>query len=197
MDQDLVERSRDTFEIEGIDEEAGIASLAVRAGGDEPPNLFVRGATAPRRHLLKLSESLQVAVGADDFFDRFDAERTYQLVLQVRDAHVEPELLHFLTTEVGTETRALERSVKDRRLAGIAEAREPEAIAPRAEFLEEPPDAVRSSERNDPDPRPREVDPPPLSQRLNSDLVTHAFDDHERSGAELHSLLLGVNGARL
>jgi hypothetical protein len=182
VDQDPVEWSRDTLEIEGIDEVAGVADLATSAGTDEPPKLFVGGAAAPRRHLLELAEALEITVGADDFFDRRHAERADQLVLQIRDAYVEPELLHLLTTEVGAQTAALKRLAKDRHLAGIAESREPEAIPPRAEFLEEPSDAVRSSERNDPDPRPSEVESPPLSQRFDRDLVTYAFNDHERAG---------------
>ena len=182
MGQDLVERSGDTLEIEGIHEKARISGLAARAGGDEAPKLLVGGSAAPRRHLLELAESLQVTVRADDFFGCGDAERADELVLQVRDADVEPELLHLLTTEVGSQTDTLERAAKDGLLAGIAEAREPQAVARRAELFYEPPDAVRPCERHDPDPRRCEVDPPPRSQGLDRDLVARALDDEERAG---------------
>src|SRR6476619_6975144 len=44
-----------------------------------------------------------------------------------------PEPLHLLVTEVGAQTGALECPAKDRCLAGIAQARQPEVITPRAE----------------------------------------------------------------
>src|SRR5436190_17969207 len=120
MHQDPVKWSRDALEIQAVDEEAGIAGLAARAGADEPPKLFVGGSVAPRRHLLELPEVLEVTVGVDDSFNRSHAERADQLVLQVLDANVEPELLHFLSVEAGAHPGALERPPKDRRLARIA-----------------------------------------------------------------------------
>jgi hypothetical protein len=181
MGEDSVEWPRDALEIERIDEQAGVADLATSAAAHEPPKLLLGGTAAPLRHLLQRPESMEITVGAEDFFDGRHAKRTNQLILQVRDAHVEPELLHFRTSEVGAQTGALECPAKHRLLAGVAETSDAHAVVRRSELVEEASDAVRAPEPNEPDSRRCEVNPAPLGQRLDRDLVAHAFDDHDRA----------------
>src|SRR5262249_36748524 len=87
--QDTVQRPRDRSEVEAIDEQAGIAGLAPRSRGDEPPKLLVDGSVTPGRHLLKLAEPVQIAVRGKDLLDPRRAKRADQLVLQVRVTYVE------------------------------------------------------------------------------------------------------------
>ena len=93
------------------------------------------------------------------FFDGCRTERANQLILQIRDAHVEPEPFHCGAREVRAETGALERSPKDPLLARIVKACEPESIRWSTELGQEASDAVRTSKPNDLDAGRREVDP--------------------------------------
>jgi hypothetical protein len=184
--EDCVERSRDVREIKRIDEQARVADLSMCAAAHEPPELLVRGALAPRRHLLERPQPTEIALGTDDFFDGADTQRADQLVLQIRYAHVEPEVLHFRPAEVAPKTSALERRTKDRFLAGVAEAGEP-GTTPRIDFAEERPDPVRASERNDPNSRVCKSDAPSLSKRFERDLVAQTFNDDYRAHRRLHT----------
>src|SRR4029077_6271018 len=94
-----------------------------------------------------------------------------QLILQIRDAHVEAEPFHCHAREVRAETGALERSPKDPLLACIVKAPEPESISWSTELGQEASNAVRAAKPNDPDPRRREVDPASPGQCLDRDLV--------------------------
>jgi hypothetical protein len=181
MREDSVERSRHAVEIERIDEEAGVPDLAAPAAAHEPPKLLLDRTAAPFRHLLERSKPMEIVVGAENLFDARGADRTDQLLLEIRLAHVEPELLHIRTGEVRAEARALERPAKHRFLAGIAETREPQAVPAGAELLEEGADAVCASEANDLNVRGGEVDPAPLGQRLDCDLIAYSFNDYGRA----------------
>jgi hypothetical protein len=183
MGEHSVEWSRDGLVIEGIDQEAGVADLAAGAAAHEPPKLLLGRGAAPRRHLLQRAEPTDITVGADDLFDGHRTERPDQLILQILDAHIEPELLHSCTGEVAAETGALQCPTKDRLLPGIAKAGEPQAIIGSPELLEEGSDSVGASEPNDPNPRRCEVDPPALSQRFDRQLIARAFDDNNRAHA--------------
>ena len=94
-----------------------------------------------------------------------------QLVLQVRVACVEPELL-----QVSAEAGPLERSAEHRLLSGVAETREPHAVQ-RTELLEEAPDAVRAAEPDDPNAGRFEIDVATFGECLERSLVAEALDD--------------------
>jgi len=179
MGKDSVERPRDAFEIERLHEQAGVADLAASAAAHEPPKLLLGGAVAPRRHLLERSKPAEVVVSVEDLFDARRAERTDQLLLEIRDADVEPEVLQVGARELGAETGALERLSEDPLLGGIAKTREARAILLCNELLEERPDAMCASEALDPNARGRKVQAAPLGERFDCDLVTLPFDDHD------------------
>jgi hypothetical protein len=179
MGEDAIERSRNMVEIERLHEQAGVANLAASAAAHEPPKLLLGGAVAPRRHLLERSKPAEVVVGVEDLFDARRAERTDQLLLEIRDADVEPEVLHVRTRELGAETGALERLSEDSLLARIAKTREARSILLCNEVLEERPDAMCASEALDPNARGRKVQAAPLGERFDCDLVTLPFDDHD------------------
>jgi hypothetical protein len=180
MGEDSVEWPRDALEIERIDEEAGIADLAASAAAQEPPKLLLVGPAAPLRHLLERPKPTEITVGAKDCFDGRRTERPDELILQICDAHVEPKLLQVHTSEVGAKTGALECPAKHRLLFCIAQSREPRAIIPWTELVEESCDAVGASEPNNADVRRYKVHPASLGQRLDRDLVAHALNDHDR-----------------
>jgi hypothetical protein len=177
--KDSVERPRDAFESERIDKESGVADLAAAAAAHEPPKLLLGGAIAPRRHLLECPKAMEIAVGAEDLFDTRRTERTDQLLLEIRDAHEEPELLHVRTREVGAEAPALECPAKHQLLARIAETSEPEGTLARAELLEERPDAVCATQASNVDARHGKVEAAPLGERFDRDLVAYSFDEHD------------------
>jgi hypothetical protein len=191
MGKDSVERPRHAIEIERIDEVAGVPDFAAPAAAHEPPKLLLGGAVAPLRHLLERSKPVEVVIGVEDLFDARRAKRTNQLVLEIRDADVEPDVLHIHARKVGAEAGALESRAENRLLSGIAEAREPQAIPPRAELLEEAADAVRASEADNLDALCVKLDSPPLGQRFDRDLVACSFDDHDRAGIGPYD----INGA--
>ena len=107
---------------------------------------------------------MEITVAVQDVFHGCRTERANQLILQIRDAHVEAEPFHRRAREVRAATGALERSPKNRLLACIVKAREPQAVSPTTELGQEASDAVRASKPNDLDPRRREVDPASRSQ---------------------------------
>ena len=179
MGKDSVERPRDAFEIERLHEQAGVADLAASTAAHEPPKLLLGGTVAPCRHLLERSKPAEVVVGVEDLFDARRAERTDQLLLEIRDADVEPEVLHVRARELGAETGALERLSEDSLLARIAKTREARSILLCNEVLEERPDAMCASEALDPNARGRKVQAAPLGERFDCDLVTLPFDDHD------------------
>ena len=179
MGEDAIERSRNMVEIERLHEQAGVANLAASAAAHEPPKLLHGGAVAPRRHLLERSKPAEVVVSVEDLFDARRAERTDQLLLEIRDADVEPEVLHVRARELGAETGALERLSEDPLLGGIAKTREAPAILLCNELLEERPDAMCASEALDPNARGRKLQAAPPCERFDCDLVTLPFNDHD------------------
>jgi len=187
--EDAVERPGDAVEIERIDEQARVPDLAPSTAAHETPELLFYGAAAPCRHLLEGPKPVEIVIGPKDLLDPRRAERAYQLLLQIGDAHEEAEPLHVRARELGAEAGALEGSTKDMLLTGIAETRDPRAIRSGPEPLEKGSDSVRASEYGDADARIREVDVATLGQRFDCGLVAHAFDDD-------HHALFGFVGSR-
>ena len=76
----------------------------------EAVQLLLRRATSVRRLLLVGAERPEPAVRGEDIFHDLDAQRTDELVLEVRLANVEPEPLEVGSGAHGTVGRALERT---------------------------------------------------------------------------------------
>ncbi len=91
MSKNQVERPRHSSEIERIDEQTRVSDLAAAAAAHEAPELLLNRPSSPLRLFLESAEGSKVSLDVDDLFDGSDTESAYQLVLQIRDAHVETE----------------------------------------------------------------------------------------------------------
>src|SRR5205809_1356816 len=89
-----VQRRRHAGEIARVYEQRRCLDLAAAVRAQEAAELLRVGPSPPRGLLLELAERFQLARGVDDALHRRDAERADELVLQVRDAHVEAQPLH-------------------------------------------------------------------------------------------------------
>ena len=87
----------------------------------------------PRGLLLEGTERSEVALSVDDPFNGGRTEGADQLVLQVRDAHVEAESLHVFAGKVGAEAGPLEAAPEVALLGDVTEARQSDVTPPRAE----------------------------------------------------------------
>jgi hypothetical protein len=86
-----VERPRHLGEVKRIDEQTRVSDLAAAAAAHEAPKLVLHRPSSPLRLFLESAERSKVSLGVDDLFDGSDTESAYQLVLEIRDAHVETE----------------------------------------------------------------------------------------------------------
>src|SRR5687767_3305342 len=124
MGKNPVQRTRYSGQIERVDEQRSGSDLPAAVGTEEAPQLLLRAPSSPGRLLLEGAERLEVALGFDDPFHGCRAERPDQLVLEILDAHVEPESFHVVTGEVGAEAGSLEATPEVRFLSRVAEAGE-------------------------------------------------------------------------
>ena len=109
--------------------------------------------------------------GVEHTLDARDAESPDQLVLEVGDAHVEAQSLHVRPGEVGAEARPLDGSPEVALLTLVAEPRDPEPEALRAEPAKSVPDRLGAADRHDLDVLGGEVASPALGQGLERALV--------------------------
>src|SRR6266508_232568 len=77
-----------------LDEQPCVAQLAARAAAQEPPHLRFGLPAAPGGLALQRAERPEVALRVEECFDPCGAHGADQLVLQIVDADVEPEVLH-------------------------------------------------------------------------------------------------------
>ena len=112
------------------------------------------------------------------------SERADELILEILDADVEPELLHAGAGEARAESRALERTPEVALLAGVAETREPDAEPLRAEHAEEASDRLRTAHRHDGNAFGSEITAANPRERLDRTLIADAFDEHDRARHE-------------
>ena len=143
-----IERAGHAREIQRVDQQPRVADLAAAVGADEAPKLLLAGPSSPGRLPLERAERSQLALGLDDLLHSGGAEAADQLVLQVGDAHVEPECLHLGATEVGTEAGPLQTAPEVALLAGVTQARQSEVQPPRTEQLQEAPDVPGTAHRH-------------------------------------------------
>ena len=90
-----------------------------------------------------------------------------QLILEVSDADVETEPLHVVSGQVRPETGPLEAAPEVVLLLHVAETGQLERLASGAVQLEEAPDRLGASHRDDDDPFRFEVAALPLGERLD------------------------------
>ncbi len=125
-------------------------------------------------------------------------ERADQLVLQVRDTDVEAEGFQIGASEVRTEARLLETAPEVALLSGVTEARQSEVESLlTAEHVQEPPDALRTSDRHHVDALGVKVPTAARSERFDRDAVARPFDEHDRTcGERGHGFVVARDSAR-
>ena len=94
MSKYTVQRPRHLSEIKRLDEQTRVPDLPAAAAAHEAPQLILSSPSLPDRLLLEGTEGSKVSLGVDDPFHGGGAESADQLVLEVFDAHVEPESFH-------------------------------------------------------------------------------------------------------
>ena len=181
MGKYTIQRPRHIGEIQGVDEEARVLDLPAAAGAHEAPKVLLIGPSLLRRLLLEGAERSKLTMRIDDLFHGGGTEGADQLVLQVRDAHVETECLHVGAGEVGAEAGPLETALEGALLSGVAKARQSDVKPLRAEQIQEPSDGGRTPNRQDRDALSVKVSTTALSQRFERDLVAGPFDEHDRT----------------
>src|SRR2546423_4262062 len=108
--QESIERPRHLPELERVHEQRCIADLPPAAAAHEAAELLLGAPALPPRLLLKRAERAEISLRLDDPFDRVGPQRADQLVLEVGDADVEPELFHLVARQIRPETGPLERT---------------------------------------------------------------------------------------
>ena len=180
MRKDTVERPGHAGELQRVDQQPGVADLAAAVGADEAPKLRLAAPSLPGRLLLERAERSKLALSVDDLFHTGGAEAADQLVLQVGDAHIEPECFHVGPTEAGTQAGLLQAVPEVALLAGVAQARQSDVHAPRAEQLQEAPDVPGTAHWHDGNALSGKIPTTALSQRLERDLVAAPLNQHDR-----------------
>jgi hypothetical protein len=149
MSKYAVQRPGHASEIQRFDEQACVSDLPAAAAAHEPPKLRLNGSSLPRRLFLEGAEGSKVTLRADDVLHQGGTESADQLVLQVRDAHVETAPFHFRAIEVGAETGPLESTLEVALLSLVAKAGKSHVRPMRAEPIQEASDVVRTPHRYD------------------------------------------------
>ena len=149
MGQYPVERPRHSLEIERLDEEARVADLPPASTAHEAPKLLLGGPPFPRRLPLEGAEGPKVSVRFDDLLHLRGTERADQLVLQIRDAHVEAQPFHVGTSEAGAESGPIETAPELALLCVVVETGHPDVMPLRPVQLEELSDCLGASDRYD------------------------------------------------
>jgi hypothetical protein len=115
MGKDTIERPRHAREVQRADQQPRVADLPATVGADEAPKLLLAAPCSPGRLPLERAERSKLTLGLDDLFHRGGTKAADQFVLQVGDAHVEPEGFHADATEVGTQAGPLQTAPEGRR----------------------------------------------------------------------------------
>ena len=171
-----LERPRHAREIQCGDEQGRVSDLPIP---HEAPNLLLVRSSVVRWLLLVGAERSKLTLRVDDLFHRGGTEGANELVLEVRFAHVEPELFHGGSSEVGAEAGTLESATEVALLAGVTEARQPDPQPARAETLQEASDGLRTPHRHDRDKLRLEIPTVTLGERCDGGLIAEPFDEHD------------------
>jgi hypothetical protein len=180
MSQYTIQRPRHAREIQRIDEQPRVPDLPAAVSADEAPELLLAAPCSPRRLLLERAERSKLALSLDDLFHTGGTKAAEQLVLQVSDAHVEPEGFHLGATEVGTDAGSLQTAPEVALLAGVTQARQPEVQPPRTESFQEVSDVPRTAHWHHGNARSGKIPTTAVSERLERDLVADPLNQHDR-----------------
>jgi hypothetical protein len=184
-----VQRRWHPVEIERVDEEAPVSDLAAAARPQEASELLFVGPSSPRRLPLEGAERVELILGVEDAFHGANAERADQLVLEILDAHEEPEPLHVCPSEVGAQSRPLETESEAVFLVGVIETRHYAVSSTRSEPVQNGLYAARTPHWHDRYAFRREITAAPLGKRLDCSLITDSLDEHD--GRDRATLLDG------
>jgi hypothetical protein len=189
MSKYAIQRPRHSCEIQGVDEQGRRLDLAAAVGAEEAPKLLLIGPSLPRRLLLEGAERSKVTLSVDDLFHSGGTKAADQLVLQVRDAHVEPESFHIGATEVGAQAGPLKTAPEVALLWGVTEARQPDVKPARAEPIQKASDVPRTAHWHDGDALGVKIPTTALSERFEGELVADPFNKYDRMCGECLSRL--------
>ena len=181
MSKYAVERSRHSGEVERFDEQACVSDLAAAAAAHPAPKLLLGTPSLPRRLFLEGAKGAKISLSVSHLLHGLGTERADQLVLQVSDAHVEPETFHIGAGEVGAEAGTLETTSEVALLSGVTETRQPQIEPLRAEPTQEPSDGLRTPDRDDRHALGVEITAAALSERFERTLIADSFDQHDRT----------------
>jgi hypothetical protein len=188
-------------EIQRADEQGRRTDLAAATCAQEASELFLGGPFPPLGLLLESAERHQVALLFEDPFNGVITEAADQLVLEVRDAHVETEILHAVAGEIDAEARQFETAPEVAFFSGVAQTREPSVAPTGAEDVEGAPDVRRAADRHDGHALRTQVPTATGSERFQRASVTQSFDEHDRASVfvvrELHTRNGTVGGQEI
>jgi hypothetical protein len=180
MGEYAIERPRHDRELQRVDEQPRVPDLPAAVGADEAPKLLLAAPCSPGGLLLERAERSKFALGLDDLFHTGGTKAADQLVLQVGDAHIEPEGFHVGPTEGSAEADPLQTTPEVALLAGVTQARQSEVQAPGTEQLQEASDVPRPAHRDDGNALSGKISTTARSKRLERDLVADPLDQHDR-----------------
>jgi len=181
MSKYTVQRPRDLAEIQRVDEQGRRLDLPTPVGAHEAPELLLIGPSSPGRLLLEGAERFKLTLSVDDLFYGRRTERADQLILQVCDAHIEPERFHIGARQMGAQAGPLQSTPEVAFLSGIAESCQPDVEPLGAEEIQEASDALCTSHCHDRNALSVEVPTSACSQRFERDLVADPFNKHDRT----------------
>ncbi len=139
------------------------------------------GPSLPRRLLLEGTERSKLTLSGNDLFHGGGTEGADQLVLQIRDAHVETQSFQIGASEVGAEACPLETAPEVALLSGVAETRQPDVKPPRAEQIQASSYGLRAPNWHNGNALSVKIPTTPLSERLERHLVADPFNEHHRA----------------
>jgi hypothetical protein len=184
MSKYQVKRPRHLGEIQRVHEQPRVVDLPAAARAHEAPKLRLNGPPLLRGLHLEGAERSELTLSVDDLFDGGSTERADQLVLQVRDAHVETQPFHIGASEVGAEAGPLETAPEVALLPGVTEPRQPDVKSLRAEQIQEPSYGLRTSNWHNGNALSVKIPTTALSERFERALVADPFDEYDRTRAD-------------
>jgi hypothetical protein len=194
MGKDTIERPRHAREVQRADQQPRVADLPATVGADEAPKLLLAAPCSPGRLPLERAERSKLTLGLDDLFHRGGTKAADQFVLQVGDAHVEPEGFHADATEVGTQAGPLQTAPEVALLTDVTQARQSDVQAPRTEQLQEASDVPRTAHWHHGNALSGKLSTTALSERLERDLVACPLNQHDRPWVDAWGQRVGRRG---
>ncbi len=140
------------------------------------------------RLALEGAIGVELALCLDDSLHGVGTEGPDQLVLQVLDAHEEPEGLHLCACQVGAEAGPLETTSHVPFLRGVTQPGKADAESVRTVVIQEASEVLRPSDRHDGHALGSEIAAAAHGERLDRALVTFPFDEDDRPRLWLHTL---------